>query len=683
MQMSRSAVTTYSFRALGRAQLVAAIAVIALLVLAAYHNCFRVPFVFDDGPATLENASIRKLWPFWSALSPPAGTTVGGRPIANLTLAINHALSGTDVWSYHAFNLLIHILGGLTLFGFVRQTLLRPILSGRFGRDATPLALAIALLWTLHPLQTEAVTYVVQRVESLMGLFYLLTLYCFIRSVESARPLRWQVCSVIACLSGMATKEVMVSAPLLVLLYDRAFVAGTFRKAWHQRWGLYLCLAATWVLLALLVAGTGGSRHGTAGYTGAIAPELYWLTQFEAVARYLWLSMWPSPLVFDYGQVLVHGPGDVVPYAIVVVALAVLTLIALWRRPAVGFLGVWFFAILAPTSMVPVATQTMAEHRMYLSLAAVMSAIVVTGYAIAGGGGGRCWVPFVLLAFGFGVLTEQRNEVYRSELTLWGDTVARRPDNARAHCSLGFALSTIPGKLPQAVLEYEAALRINPNYSDAHNDLGVALVGAPGRLSEAIQHFEEALRIRPDYARAHYNLGEALAQMERIPEAIHEYEVALRSQPEFYEAHSNLGVLLCRAGRIADGIQQLETALRIQPDYARAYFYLGNALVQGGRIPEAIQHYEKALRIQPNFAEASNNLGISLCRIGRTLEGIEHIEAAIRMQPDFVQAHFARGTALLQTGRKDEAVAEYKRVLQLRPDDPSALKMLELIQAAH
>lgn len=393
--MTPSATTRRSFRAPGSAQSITAVVVIAMAALAAYHNCFTVPFVFDDGPATLDNASIRKLWPVWNAFTPPAGTTVAGRPIANLTLAINYALSGIDLWSYHALNLLIHILGGLTLFGVVRRTLLRPVLSGRFGRDAAPLALAIALLWTLHPLQTEAVTYVVQRVESLMGLFYLLTLYCFIRSIESARPLRWQICTIIACLLGMATKEVMVTAPVLMLLYDRTFVAGTFRKAWQQRWGLFLGLSATWLPLALLVAGTGGSRNGSAGFTGAIAPVSYWLTQFEAVARYLWLSVWPHPLVFDYGPFLVHGPGEVLPYALTVVALAALTVIALWRRPAIGFLGAWFFVILAPTSVVPVATQTMAEHRVYLPLAAVVSMLAIGVYAMSGGGGaamlGTAW----------------------------------------------------------------------------------------------------------------------------------------------------------------------------------------------------------------------------------------------------------------------------------------------------
>jgi protein O-mannosyl-transferase len=186
--MTQSAIANRAAWADGRARMAAAAAVSAAAAVAAFHNCFGVPFVFDDGPATLGNASIRSLWPVWGALSPPAGTTVAGRPIANLTLAINFALSGTGPWSYHALNLLIHILGGLTLFGIVRRTMSMPVLSGRFGRDAAPVALATALLWTLHPLQTEAVTYVVQRVESLMALFYLLTLYCFIRSAESARP---------------------------------------------------------------------------------------------------------------------------------------------------------------------------------------------------------------------------------------------------------------------------------------------------------------------------------------------------------------------------------------------------------------------------------------------------------------------------------------------------------------
>jgi tetratricopeptide (TPR) repeat protein len=663
-----------------RAKSAAAGTLIAAAACAAYANSLTVPFIFDDGPATIGNASIRNLWPLWSALSPPAGTTMGGRPIANLTLAFNYAVSGTNVWSYHALNLLILVLGALTLFGIVRRTLARPVLGGRFAQDSLILALVISLLWTLHPLQTEAITYTVQRVESLMGLFYLLTLYCIVRSVDSEHSLSWKACAAIACLIGMGTKEVMVTAPLLVLLYDRTFLSGSFVKAWRERSGLYFCLAATWLPLGFLVVGAEGSRNGSAGFTRAITPGIYWLTQFDAVAHYLWLSIWPHKLAFDYGTFLVGDPSGALPCALVVVALAMLTLFALLRRPLLGFLGAWFFVILGPTSVVPVATQTMAEHRMYLPLAAVASLAVVGLYSVAGR---RCLAPLGILALGLGVITYARNEVYRSERSLWSDTVLERPDNARAHCSLGHVLAAIPGEMPQAISEFEAALRIRPDYADAHTDLGIALEDVPGRLDEAIEHLGEAARLRPDNALVHLNLATALARADRAQEAAPEFEAALRIKPDYFEAVADLGVLLCNEGRTAEGLADLEASLRINPQYARAHFFLGNAMVQTGRIPEGIQHYEEALREEPAFAEASSNLGMILFRIGRAGEGIERIEAAIKMQPNFVQAHFALGAAFMQEGRKVEAIGQYEKVLELRPNDPSAVRMLELIRSLH
>jgi protein O-mannosyl-transferase len=195
----------------------------------------------------------------------------GGRPVVNLSLALNYALGGSNVWGYHALNLAIHIiLAGLTLFGVVRRTLLRPALRERFSPSAARLALVVAVLWTAHPLQTEAVTYVSQRCESLMGLFYLLTLYCFVRGADSQRCGWWFTLSVVACLLGMATKEVMVTAPLLVLLYDRTFVTGSFRKAWTRHRRLYLSLAGTWLLLGYLMAGL--HYRG-----GRLWPRNYWM----------------------------------------------------------------------------------------------------------------------------------------------------------------------------------------------------------------------------------------------------------------------------------------------------------------------------------------------------------------------------------------------------------------------
>jgi len=676
--MSAPASTTAPRGAQGRLGTLAAAALIALAVLAAYHNCYRAPFVYDDQSAILDNASIGRLWPPGDALlSAPAGTTVAGRPVANLTLALNHALGGTQVRGYHALNVLIHIAASLALFGVVRRTLAGPVLAGRFGRDAAALALAATLLWSLHPLQTECVTYVVQRVESLMGLFYLLTLYCFIRSAESARPAGWQAGAVAACALGMATKEVMATAPLVVLLYDRTFAAGTFREAWRRRRGLYIALAATWLPLAALAAGTGWSRGGSAGFNAGVSAGDYWLTQPEAIARYAGLAVWPRPLVFEYGPFRAHSPAGVLPFALAVAALAAATVAALRRRPALGFLGAWFLVILAPSSVVPVATQSMAEHRMYLPLAAAAAAAAVGAYSCAGR---RGLAALGLLAVVLGFLTAGRNEVYASDLNLWTDTVAKRPDNANARNNLGLALFRA-GRIPEAIRQYRAALEIQPAYPGVLNNLGNAL-DLQGSTQEAIGCYEAALRLEPGFAAAHYNLAKALDRTGRTPEAIGQFEEAVRIQPGNADGRDALGEALLRSGRTPEAVAEFEAALRISPEQARVHFDLGNALAQAGRIPEAIANFEEALRIQPGLAEASNNLGVLLCRSGRTREGIERIDAAIRAQPDFAQAHFSRGMALLQMGRRDEAIGEFGRVLELRPNDPSASRMLELVRSA-
>ena len=649
--------------------------VIGLGILVAYHNSFHGSLIFDDEPAILENPSIQQLWPVWKTLVPPAEMTVTGRPVANFTLAVNYALSGTNVWSYHAFNLLIHLLASLTLFGVARRTLLQPVLRERFGRDAFPLAVVIALLWSLHPLQTEAVTYVIQRVESLMGLFYLLTFYCFIRSIESPRPRLWQGCAVVTCLLGAATKEVTATAPLLVLLYDRTFVAGSFREAWRRRGGMHVALAATWLPLAGLVASAGWDRNGTSGFDVGITPWAYWLTQFEAVIRYLWLSVWPHPLVFEYGTFWVNRATEVALYAVMVVVLALAVLVALWRRPVLGFLGAWFFVILAPTSVIPGRIQMIVEHRMYLPLAAVIALAVggaVTRY------GRRSLVVFLALAVGAGWLTVERNDVYRSAEGLWRDTVAKRPANERAYNCLGVALFK-DGQIQEAIKSYETALHLRSAYPEAHSNLGYALTKA-GRFREAIAECRTALRLKPDYAKAYNNLGNALLEAGQVAEAIQSYETALRITPNDAKMHYNLGNALLQAGRIPEAIQQYEAALRSKPVDAEAQFNLGNALLQAGRVPESIAHYQAALRINPDYAEAHSNLGSALLQMERTPEAIAEFQVTLRIKPDYAEGYNNLGAALYQAGRINEAIQQFETALRIKPGYLDARQNLERLR---
>jgi tetratricopeptide (TPR) repeat protein len=612
-------------------------------VLAAYANTFAVPFVYDDVPAILENTTLHQLGSGWF---PPPGTTASGRPLVNFSLALNYALSGYAVWSYHALNLLIHLGATLTLFGLVRRTLRLPSLAAKWGQVADPVALSVAALWALHPTATESVTYTVQRAESLMGWCYLGTMYGFVRSVTTtgAATVRWRVFTVAVCLLGMLSKEVMVSAPLMVLLFDRTFVGGSFAAARRRRKRLYLALAVTWIPLAWLVASGGGTRGGTAGFGSGLTWLNYGLTQFEAIARYLGLAVWPDPLIFEYGPFLVRGSGDVVPYALLVVPLAVGTVVALWKKPGWGFLGAWFFAMLAVTSLVPGTTQMIVEHRMYLSLAAVAVVVVLGLHAWLGR---PAWLVALGLAVVLGVVTARRNADYRTAVTLWSATVAARPDNALAH-----------------------------------GDLANALVGE-GRVAEAIPHYEIAVRLAPMYPVTHYDFALALGRVGRTREALAEYERALALRPGFARAHAEAGLLLFEDQRPVEAIAHYEQALRGLPRDAELQGNLANALFVAGRVDEALAHYAEALRLQPDDPEVHYNLGSSLFRLRRFDEALREFDAALRARENFPDAHYNAALALLQLGRRPEAVPRLERALAQRSDFAAARDVLARLKTGH
>lgn len=590
--------------AASRRNLLLAGGLLVLAAVAAYHGTFAVPFLFDDKTAITDNPTIRQLWPLTTALSPPNdGSGVTGRPLVNLSLALNHALSGEAVWSYHALNLLIHLGAGLALFGLVRRTLGQPAVPERLRADALPIGFTVAVLWLVHPLLTESVTSIIQRTESLMGLCYLLTLYSFIRGIQSARPAGWLALSVATCLLGMTAKEVMVTAPVIVLLFDRTFASGTFREAWRQRWRYYLALAGTWLVLGWLVLHAGGSRGEAAGFGLGVTPWTYALTQCQAILLYLKLSLWPHPLVFDYGTEVVRHLADVLGQAVLLLLLLVGTGWALVRRPLGGFLGAWFFLILAPSSsVVPLVSQTMAEHRMYLPLAAVLALGVTAAYARLG----RAALGAALvLAAGFAVLTIQRNQDYRSELALWTDTVAKAPGNARAHLNLSEVLINA-GEPADALVHAAEAVRLHPTSAEAQNNVGIALMQL-GRPEDAIGYCREALRLRPTYVKAHSNLGIALLKSGQLPAAIMEFEEAIRLEPGSADTPAlrrNLGIALLKSGRLPEAIAQFESVLEADPGSVEVHYSLALALGISERLDEAAEHLETVLRLQPDHADA-------------------------------------------------------------------------------
>jgi Flp pilus assembly protein TadD len=586
------------------------VVVIVVAVVLAWSNSFPAPFLLDDYESIVSNPTIRDLASLaW--LRPPStmGETVSGRPVLNFSFALNYALSGLDVRGYRAVNVLLHVISACLLFGLSRRTLAKT----NNDQSAVWLALTIALIWALHPLQTAAVTYVVQRAESLAGLFALLTLYAFARGSTEPRGWRWMCVAWIASLLGMGTKETAAVVPLVVLLYDRAFVSLSFRAAFHARGRFYLLLGATWLLLIALVW-TNAGRGGSAGFGAAIGSWTYFATQCEAIVRYLTLFVWPGSQVFDYGVHTVEGLGDVLPQFFLLCALAIGVIWALWRNQVMGFLGACFFLGLAPSSsFIPVATQTVAEHRVYLALAPLVVAVCLGVRELLKSlspviAGRLKIVVAAAVIVTLGGATFARNQVYRSELALWQDTVAKRPQNPRAQNNLGVALLSA-ARTDEAATAFRKAVQLQPNHAFAHFNLGSILI-TQGRREEAVAHFTAALEADPQYASARVNLARALEQLGRTDEAIAQFRTAADASPD-PETHFAMGALLAKQRRIKEAARAFEAALAINPDHVAARANLANCQLFTGDVEAAIRNYEAVLRARPGDEAVRKNLEVA------------------------------------------------------------------------
>jgi Flp pilus assembly protein TadD len=618
----------------------------------AYSTSFAGVFIFDDKPSIVDNPNIRTLWPLTTALSAPREVAVSARPVASLTLAINYALAPADVrdvmapggagapegtadrflrnvWGYHFVNLALLVLTALALFGVVRRTLLTAPLAPRFGRASTALAFAVTLVWIVHPLLTDAVTYVIQRIELLMGLFYLLTLYCAIRAWSSGQggltpappsdsAWLWTALAIVSCALGMASKQVMISAPIMVWLWDWTFGGDRARRR-----RLYGGLAATWIILAALVVyerwphSIGLDREGWTPWT-------YLLTETGVIVHYVRLAVVPSPLVIDYdGWPMARSILTVAPQATLLTTLVVLTMLAAVRRRPWAFASLWCFAILAPSSSVlPLATEVAAERRMYLPLAGLVAVGVIGAYAIGQRalaarvadprlrrrvGVGAAVVLTGSLAVTFAAMTYARNRDFSSDERIWQDAVVKRPTNSRARVNYGSDLSAAH-RFPEAERQLAEAVRLKDTSASAHLNLGVALCSLD-RIDEGIAHLERALALDPGYIEAMSNLGEAYAAEGRRGAAARYFTMAVGARPDDPFLLNRLGWLLATSpeDEVRNGANAVTLAERAVRVTARADVTsldtLGAAYAEVDRFSDAVVAAREALALANRIGE--------------------------------------------------------------------------------
>lgn len=601
-------------------------AVLAMVVLLVYYPAASGPFIFDDAGTIVDNPSIRQLWPLVGSdespgpLDPSETSAVHGRPLVNLSFAANHYFGKLDPFGYRVVNILIHFLSTVLLWLIVARTLRLEYFLGRFERVAEPLAFAAALLWALHPLNTESVVYVTQRTELMMGMFYLATLYgsiCYWNSERSWARVSCLVLTTLACLSGMLSKEMMASAPAMVLLYERTFIAGTFREALRRSWPLYLGLTLTW--LPVVALNLNGARTPASGFGLGVAAHEWWFTQSKVLFLYLKLAIWPWPLVIHYDVPYLTTVSQAWPWLLAVGLLAAGTIVLFLRRSSTAFVAIWIVAVLSPTLLIPLVNEIAAERRMYVPMAAILPFLVVGGYVVLE----RAWqfvarrspsdaiyrgpmavfaVVTILLAIAFGCVSSHRLLAYREELTLWQDAVVHQPHDPMVQFNLG-TLLVEAGRVPEAIGHLREAVRLDSESYEGNYNLARAFEDT-SRPRDAAMHYREALRLRPEDPASHYNLARLLEEAGNVSAAADHYRQAVTAQPDFPAAHTNLGILLLNSGDTDEAIEQFEAALQGQEDSGNC-INLAMAYSMVNRMPEAVTMAEKAVELARGSNEKS------------------------------------------------------------------------------
>ena len=669
------------------------IGAIALATGLAYSNSLSGPFIFDDQFSIVENTGIREWWRLGRVLNPGRELPTAGRPLVNLSFAINYALGGFDERGYHVVNIALHTLCALLVFGIVRRTLsladgerLQQNIRPNEGRRSTTLAFAAALIWSVHPLNTEAVNYVTQRTELMMALFYLLTLYASLRAWNaSSRNGRltfgtWHVIAMVSCAAGMASKESMVTAPVMVVLYDAIFQFGSLPRAFKERWPFYSGLALSWIVLGVVLLRAGPRAY--AGFASGVSPWTYLLNQMEMITRYLRLAVWPRSLVLNYGWPRPLKLDAVLPDAIVIVALAALTIVALVRQPRWGFLGVWFFLTLAPaSSIVPVATEVGAERRMYLPLIGLVVLAVMAASAVRRAGPMVAGAALALVSIALAAGTFARNRDYQSSLRL-AQTIVERYPTSVGHNVLGGALIAA-GNDEAAIAELRRALPGDPR---AYYPLGVELL-KQAKWSEAIDALQAFLRekLLPPFEAvpARQGLGQAYAHEQRWREAIEQYRMVLRMNPTIAQQASTrawLGDALSAQQHFAEAAVEYQAYLRLRPNDTGVLTHLGIVLMATDKLDDALVIFRRAVEIEPKNGQLQRNLATALLDHNDVTEAVDYARRAIQLSPGDPSLHNLLGRAFASVGKLDESRAEFERALDIDPSNVEASEDLRKLR---
>ncbi len=675
---------------------------LSLAVILAYGNTLFHSFHFDDIPSILEKPWIRGLdkipefiFSYWQ------------RPLVILSFNLNHAISEFEVWSYHVFNILFHLAATLLVYQLA-QLIVRispATLTVQSENKSSPIPFLAALLFALHPLNTQSVTYISSRSSVLATCFYLASLILFfngvlkrkkaVSSVQSkkSKGVVYFFMAAVCFIFGVLSKQIIFSLPIVLFLFHFYFISSARFSRWCVEQLKWIVFAAVPLGGAIIYKQFWVRGFAAASTTPYSASE-YFLTQtFVIPFEYLRKLMFPFNLNIDIDFPVISN-GSVWTNWTGILALSAYTAACIlvsrrrdvsFNRRLIGFGMAWILITLLPTSSVVPLLDLAVEHRTYLPMVGfvLLSAALIAGLwhriqtRIQEHGNDGSWlkpivpvcVLLMLVCYATGTL--KRNTTWKDEISLWSDAKKKSPNLVRPYNNLGEAYDKL-GEYDKAIPQFEAALQLNPHYFFALNNLG-NIYGKKQEYAKAMHYFEKTLAEKPDYSPAHYNLARAQHLTGKPREAIESYRRAIRFNPYFEQAFYNLANLALQSGLVEESIQNFKQFLNMQPGHAKARFGLGNAYAMQGKFDLALAEFQQSAKLDPAFIFPAVNIANIHLQQGNIDAAIGTYDEILSRQPEIAGVHKNLGMIFYQVKPDlEKAAFHFQESLRLEPNQPQA-----------
>jgi tetratricopeptide (TPR) repeat protein len=689
--------------------------VLAAATFGIYWQVTNHDFVsFDDNVYVTQNAHVQAgvtkknvIWAF---------TTLDANfwhPLTWLSHMLDYELFGLDAGMHHLTNLLFHIANTLLLFWVIKR------MTGALWQSAF-----VAALFALHPLHVESVAWISERKDVVSTLFWMLTMWAYVRYTERPGVNRYLLILFFFAL-GLMSKPMIVTLPFVLLLTDY-WPLGRFKRAQEDKVNgpnltsfspfrvicekiPLLALAAVFSVVAFFAQGDAVQSPGEFPFKFRIYNALV------SYLSYIKKMFWPTDLSVFYPYPKIIPLWQVAGSGLLLLFLSVVVIRMAKRHPYLSVGWFWYLGTLVPViGLVQVGAHAMADRYTYIPLIglfviiawgipdllrkwphrkpalAILAGLVLSVFVVFAWLQARHWKDSISLFthaidvttdnwlahndLGFPLAQQGRNS---DAIRHFSEALRIKPDYWEGHVNLGNTLALV-GRLEEAMNHFREALRINPENFEAHRMLGTVL-GIQGKFEAAVNHLDKALQINPTDQETQKNLKIALEKMGKQENADRRYREVLENDPNNEEAHMQLARLFETQDRFDDAIKHYKEAIRIDPENPNAHYNLGNILARQGAYEEAITHYMRVLRVNPDSADTHNNLGIVLARKGNLEKAVKHYSESLRIDPGSVRAHYNLGTVFERKGRLKEAAKHYNDSLRIDPNLEAARRRLEIV----